>query len=130
MAKNFLCSILLILIAVATALGQSLDPPKLTPTPPTEKETALIKQGVALHDRGDYDGAIKKYEEALKDNPTNVSALYEMAYSYQLKNDLRKSLEVAYKGAQYKSDTLPLLYVVIGNDLDMLHESKKAIEVY
>jgi tetratricopeptide (TPR) repeat protein len=91
---------------LTTAVAQQIDSPKQTPGPVTEKEKLLIKEGVALHDRGDYDGAIAKYEEVLKDNPNNVLALYEQSYSYSMKKDYRKSLEIAYKGAQYQSDLL------------------------
>ena len=130
MTKKLSCSLLLILICVTVALAQDLKPPKLTPAPSTEEETALIKEGVALHDRGDYDGAIAKYERVLKDNPNNVLAMYELTYSFTMKKDYRKSLEMAYKGAQYKSDSLPLFYLSIGNNLDLLGEPKKAVEVY
>jgi tetratricopeptide (TPR) repeat protein len=125
--------IVLLVFAVALlsthALGQ-VDPPKLDPTPSTEKQSALIKEGVALHDQEKYDAAISKYEEALKENPANVSALYEMSFSYAMKKDYRKSLDVAYKGAQYRSKLLHGFYIQIGNNLDHLGETAKSIEVY
>lgn len=125
--------IVLLVFAVALlsthALGQ-VDPPKLDPTPSTEKQAALIKEGVALHDQGKYDAAISKYEEALKENPANVEALYEMSFSYAMKQDYRKSLDVASKGAQYRSRLLPAFYIQIGNNLDNLGETAKSIEVY
>ncbi|HEX8919934.1 MAG TPA: tetratricopeptide repeat protein [Pyrinomonadaceae bacterium] len=111
------------------ALGQ-VDPPKLDPVPSTEKQSALIKEGVALHDQGKYDAAISKYEEVLKENPANVEALYELSFAYSMKKDYRKSLDIASKGAQYKSKLLPALYIQIGNNLDDLGESKKSVEVY
>lgn len=42
----------------------------------------LIRQGVNLHDKGDYRGAIELYKEALKKNPNSMSAIYEMSLSY------------------------------------------------
>jgi Flp pilus assembly protein TadD len=130
MQKTLICSLSLILILVTTAAAQDIGPPKLTPVPSTEKEKSIIKEGIALHDRGDYDGAIAKYEEVLKDNPDNVLALYEQSYSLFLKKDYRKSLEKAYKGAQYKSDNLIMFYVTIGNNLDLLGDPQKAVKVY
>jgi tetratricopeptide (TPR) repeat protein len=117
-------------LLMSAASAQQLDPPKLVPTPITEGQRQRVNEGIALHDRGDYDGAIAKYEEVLKENPASVLALYELAFSYSLKKDYRKSLETAYKGAQYQSDTLTGFYLLIGNNLDLLGESTKAVEVY
>ena len=57
-------------------------------------------------------------------------ALYELAFSYSMKKDHRKSLETAYKGAHYKSKHLAGFYLVIGNNLDLLGEPNKAVDVY
>ena len=130
MKKKLICPLLLLFTFVTLAAAEDLKPPKLTPTPSTEKQTALIKEGIALHDRGDYDGAIEKYQEVLKENPDNVLALYEMGYSLSMKKDYKKSLEAAYRGAQYKSDLLGMFYVSIGNNLDITGETKKSVEVY
>jgi len=130
MTKTIAPVILLVLLCVSAALAQDLKPPKLTPGPTTDNQKRLINEGIALHDRGDYDAAIAKYEEVLKENPDNDWALYELAYSYQMKKDYRKSLEAAFKGAQYKSDRLSLFYVLIGNDFDEMGEAKKSVEVY
>jgi tetratricopeptide (TPR) repeat protein len=108
-------------------LGQ-VDPPKLDPAPSSGQQTVLIQEGVAQHDKGNFDAAIKLYEEALAENPNNVEALYEMGFSYWAKKDYRKSLEAAYKGAQYKSEMLGAFYMQIGNNLDILGEPKKSVE--
>ena len=129
MLKKIALLVFAVALLSTQALGQ-VDPPKLDPAPSTEKQAALIKDGVALHDQGNYDAAIIKYEEALKENPSNVEALYELALSYSMKKDYRKSLEAANKGAQYRSKLLPALYIQIGNSLDDLGESEKSIEVY
>ena len=42
----------------------------------------LIREGVSLHDKGRYKEAISSYEEALKVNPSSMSAVYEMSLSY------------------------------------------------
>lgn len=121
---------MIVLFLAGTSQAQKLGEPKLVPTPSTPSQEILIKQGIALHDRGNYDGAIKYYEEALAGNPNNVFALYELAFSYFQKRDFQKSLELGYKLAQYKSDFLPRVYVLIGNSQDELGEVKKAIETY
>ncbi|MDR2955809.1 MAG: tetratricopeptide repeat protein [Prevotella sp.] len=57
--------------------------------PSSEK---LIKQGVTLHDRGKYKDAITLYEEALKVNPSSMSAMYEMSLSYLHLKDYDKAI--------------------------------------
>lgn len=43
---------------------------------------ALIQAGIKLHDEGKFDDAVAKYQEALKIDPKNGSAIYEIAYSH------------------------------------------------
>lgn len=120
---------IIVVCSSAYAWGQ-VDPPKLDPAPSTGQQVLLIQEGVAQHDRGNYDAAIKMYEEVLVENPNNVEALYELSFSYSMKKDYRKSLEAAYKGARYKSDLLGGFYMQIGNNLDELGDPKKSVEVY
>ena len=130
MLRNLLLTALCVALLASAASAQVPSSPKLTPAPSTEEQKRLIDEGVQLHDRQDYDAAIRKYEEVLKANPDNVSAMYEMAYSLSEKKDYKKSLEVAQRGAQYKADLLVGFYLLIGNDLDLLEEPKKAQDVY
>jgi tetratricopeptide (TPR) repeat protein len=123
-------TVCLSLILIQTAIAQDLPQPKLTPVSTMEKHAPLIRQGVALHDQGDYDGAIRVYEEVLKENPDDTVALYEMAYSYSEKKDYKKSLEIAYRGAGYKSKQLFGFYVLIGNNLDNIGRAEDAVKTY
>lgn len=129
MLKRIGLTIFVILTSVY-GLSAQIDAPKLTPVPSTENQERLIREGVVLHDQKDYDGAIRKYEEVLKENPDNVLALHELSYSYSSKGEFKKSLDVAYRGAMYKSRLLMAFYLSIANNLDELGEPKKAIEVY
>ncbi|HKP38355.1 MAG TPA: tetratricopeptide repeat protein [Pyrinomonadaceae bacterium] len=128
--RRLVLNAITIALLVSASQAQKLAEPKLTPTASTSSQDQLIREGVALHDRKDYDGAISRYEQVLKENPDNVLALYEMSFSYFEKKDYRKSLEIAYRVAQYKSEILPRVYVQIGNAFDLLDEPKKAIETY
>ena len=121
---------LLLVLCCAEAGARQLPEPKLTPQPSTDAQTAAIREGVALHERRDFDGAIRKYESVLAENPSNVLALYEIGYAYFAKKEYKKSLEFGYRGAGYKSPELPGFYLLIGNNLDLLGEPDKAIEVY
>lgn len=78
----------------------------------------LIRQGVALHDKGKYKEAITCYENALKVNSSSMSAVYEMSLSYLHLKDYKKAIEHSTKviTANFK----PLLmdaYIVKGTAL-------------
>lgn len=45
------------------------------------KSNALVEAGIQLHDKGNYAGALKKYQEALAVWPQNGWAHYEMGYT-------------------------------------------------
>ena len=128
--KRMIATLGVVFFLALTVTAQKLEPPKLQPTPSTERQKQLIREGVALHDRSDYDGAIARYQEVLKENPNSVEALYEMSFTLYAKKDYQKSLEVGYQAAKYKSDLLAPIYVQIGTCFDELGDSKKAIEVY
>ena len=130
MLRKISITILVAFLLVSVAAAQKLEAPKLDSAPLTEAQKQILREGVALHDKGDYDGALRRYEAVLKENPGNGDVLYEMAYSYSMKKDYSKSNEYAYKAAQYRSSTLPLVYTLIGNNLDESGNSKKAVEVY
>ena len=130
MKTRIIGALAVVILFALGAAGQKLGPPKLEATPSTEDQTRLTKEGVALHDKGDYDGAISRYAQVLRENPANVEALYEMSFSYFLKEDCQKSLEMALRAAQYKSDLLGKIYGEIGNCQDDLGRPKEAIETF
>lgn len=129
MAKTRTLVAIILLTSVSLA-GQDIKPPNLAPAPQTDKHRDLRRDAVRLHDQGNYDGAIAGYLEILKENPDDISALYELAFSYFAKGEYQKSLDIANKGAQYKSDLLAGFYTLMGNDLDHLGHADKAIKVY
>lgn len=108
---RFLLIILFALIcSTTTVYGQ----------PNSEK---LIRKGVSLHDKGRYHDAISYYQQALKLNPSSMSATYEMSLSYlQLKdydNALKNSTKVI--NANFK----PLLVDAYCVKANALADSKK-----
>ena len=130
MRKKISAAFIAIILMALTAAGQKLEPPQLEPTPSTESQKQLIREGIALHDDGDYAGAISRYEKVLKENPNNIEALYEMAFSSYTAKDYTKALTLGYKAAQYKSPLLDQTYVMLGNCYDDSGDPKKAVEVY
>jgi len=71
-----------LLVALVVPRTRAAQKPELEPSTTLEEHAALIKKSVALHDEGDYDGAIKTYQEILRENPDDVSAQYELGFSY------------------------------------------------
>lgn len=57
----------------------------------------LIRKGVSLHDKGRYQDAISYYQQALKANPSSMSATYEMALSYLHLKDYDNALKYSTK---------------------------------
>lgn len=113
-----------------SSLAQEVVPPKLEAVETTEKHRQLIREGVALHDKGDFASAIEKYKQVLSENPHDMEAMYELSFAYFARDDFKQSLETAMKGAQYKSKYLALFYVSMANALDNLQQSDKALKVY
>src|SRR5262245_3644732 len=121
--------VLSIALTPAIVAAQSGAPTR-TATPATAAETATIEAGIKLHDAGKYDEAIAKYEEVLKLSPANMTALYELAYSFAANREYEKSLAAATRGTEYQSPELRLFYDLLGGAYDSLNEPQKAIETY
>ena len=57
----------------------------------------LIRKGVSLHDKGQYQNAISCFQEALKINPSSMSATYEISLSYLHLRDYPNALKYSTK---------------------------------
>src|SRR5262245_43440241 len=127
------------LIRTAIVLGLSVSPqvvfaqsgaPTRTATSSTQAETATIEAGIKLHDAGKFLDAIAKYEEVLKLSPANMTALYELAYSFAANKEYEKSLAAAMRGTEYESELLSMFWDLVGGAYDSIGEAQKAIEAY
>lgn len=95
--------------------------------PASEK---LIKKGVALHDGGRYRDAISYYQQALKLNPSSMSATYEMSLSYLQLKDYDNALK--YSTKVINSNFKPLLvdaYCVKSTALADMNKLPQAIKL-
>ncbi len=91
----------------------------------------LIKQGVAFHNQGNYTDAITKFNEALKVDPENDYANYEISLSlYYIKksNDAIPHLEKAVKSP--KKDLAVASYSLLASIYDENNQSAKAVDIY
>lgn len=90
----------------------------------------LIRQGVSLHDKGKYKEAIASYEEALKVNPTSMSAVYEMSLSYLQLKDYEKALKLSSRVIDGGFQALLMdSYIVKGTALANMNKMNEAIKV-
>ena len=92
----------------------------------------LIKQGVQLNDQGNYAGAIEKYNEALKTDPDNAQANYEMGFSLFASGKGDEAVSYVEKTIKV-SNNLSLTassYDLLGSIYDQAKKSDKAIEAY
>jgi len=90
----------------------------------------LINEGITLHDNGEFNKAIEKYNEALKIQPNSSLAYYEMSYSYLALQDYENAIKYSKMVVDNKNGHELHSYIVYGTALDMLGKTKKSIKVY
>jgi len=124
-------SALIVLTILAPAWSaEKLPAPDRVPAPPTPQQTQVAREGVALHDQKDYAGAIAKYKQVLAENPWEVNALYELAYSQFVSKDYQGSIETSRLGARCRTDGVARFYMMLASSLDELGKPKEAIDTY
>lgn len=91
----------------------------------------LIKQGVDLHNAGKYDQAIAKFNEALKADPANGYANYELAFSLYASKKPNDAIPYLEKAAKSSSTSLVVpAYALLAAIYDEGNQPQKAIETY
>lgn len=90
----------------------------------------MIEEGIKLHERGEYNGAIQKYQEALLIDPGSSRANYEIAFSYYQMNKIEEAIPFVHKALGKDSEAYLPAAILYGNILDESGESKKALKYY
>lgn len=129
-AIQILACVLLTALPSAVWAQGVLGAPTRTAAATTPQQDAALRNGIALHDQGKFDEAIAVYDGILKENPGNMTALYELAYSLGEKKDYAKSIEAARRGTEFKSEQLPLFYDLLGSAYDQMGDPRQAVEAY
>lgn len=90
----------------------------------------LIQEGVELHDAGEYEKAIEKYNEALKQDSTLINAVYEMSLSYLAKKDFENASIYSTQVINSENEALSAgAYAVKSEALAEMDSVDKAIEL-
>jgi tetratricopeptide (TPR) repeat protein len=96
----------------------------------SDKIEELTKEGITLHDKGDYQGAIDKYQKVLRYDPTSDLMNYEIAFSYAQSKNYVKALEHCDIVINGKGQSFLLAVILKGNILDEFGSAKEADEFY
>jgi Tfp pilus assembly protein PilF len=99
-----------------------------------QKEAAekLVGEGVAYHDKGDFTGAIARYDKALQLDKDNLMALAEKALTLVSMHKCEEAISLCKTAIEKHpgESELKLVYVTYGNALDELKKTDEAIEIY
>jgi tetratricopeptide (TPR) repeat protein len=97
-----------------------------------EQVAKLIQEGIAFHDRGEYEEAIKKYDAALDLDKNNFDALYEKSFSLYAQRKLKECINISKDLLKKFSDhpNITAVYMQYGSALDDFGKSKDALEIY
>lgn len=90
----------------------------------------LIAEGVKLHDRGDYSGAIEKYKQALKIDKNSQQANYELASTYYAYKKFDESLTYCNKVIAANNGYVDQAYILKGSILDESGKHTQALKTY
>jgi hypothetical protein len=92
---------------------------------------ALVWEGVKLHDQGQYDEAIKKYDEALAINKNHYLASYEKSHALMYLEKYAECIDLCeFLLKNFPGEDNSSVYINYGNSLDILGKSKQALDIY
>lgn len=92
----------------------------------------FMKEGIDLHDKGEYQNALLQYDQALRLEPSNHMAMYEKSYTLMALKRYDESTDLLKKVLKESKDpgVRKLCYVNYGTILDHQGEGKKSIKIY
>jgi tetratricopeptide (TPR) repeat protein len=96
----------------------------------SEETRALLQEGVALHDRGDYAGAARRYQQVLAKDPENLAALYELTATEMAWGHNEEAVQHAGAAVRCRSHYRPYLFTSLGSALDNLNNPGAAIAAF
>lgn len=94
------------------------------------QQNNFITEGIKLHDKGDYSGAVELYKKALQSDKNSVHASYEIASSYLALKEYTNALKYADKVIARNLDYVDQAYILKGSALDLMDRKQEAINIY
>jgi len=98
-------------------------------------DTRYIERGLSCYQKGDYNEAIKQFQEALKLNPGKAEIHYNLGLTYQAKGllneaveEYRKALEINPEDAETHNN-LGVVYYNQGSYRKAIEEFKLALSI-
>lgn len=116
------------IILIALFLGVQV----LTNAQNLEGANKEIEAGIKLYDSGNFNGAIKCYDKALKLDKDNPYALYEKMLTFNALQKYKKALEIGKQILLLKGNDnlIAQTYVTMGNVYDQMKEPEEAFKIY
>lgn len=90
----------------------------------------FISEGIKLHDKGDYAGAIDLYKKALSLDKRSAQANYEMASSFFALKEYEKSIKFCDQVIAINTDYMDQAFMLKGSSQDLLGNQTGAIKTY
>lgn len=94
------------------------------------QENNFITEGIKMHDKGDYEGAIEFFKKALQSDKNSVHASYEIASSYLAIKNYANTIKYADKVIARNLDYVDQAYILKGSALDLSGKPLEAINTY
>ncbi len=116
--KYFFCAILCSFCMLTFSFAQS------------NAASDVIKQGIKLHDKGDFDGAIQLYKTVLQTNSKLPQANYEIASSYFGLKDYENAIKHCNVVIEVNIMYTDQAYILKGSALDLMGKSVDAVKTY
>ena len=91
---------------------------------------ATIREGTALYDAGDYNGAIAKFRSVLATDPSNAVATYELGLTYFANGDYTQCKSTMEPPSAGRGPLQAAMLTVLANCFDMTDEPDRALDTY
>lgn len=93
---------------------------------------ALLEEGIRLHDKGDFQGAIARYDAILEQIPDDFGAMTEKSMSLFMSGKNEQCIDLCEHiiKVHKAEENLYLVYTTLGNALDNAGKPKEAIDAY